>query len=100
MSWTNWIHDLLFALLYKTKLSQVFTSISDFKFNSALLSGHCFFTCLCFAGDKLVGEVSRLVVAEACIQAMDIDFTEGQIYEINSVLVSNLTFHIFAVFVL
>nr|XP_043609626.1 protein TIC 62, chloroplastic [Erigeron canadensis] len=37
-------------------------------------------------GDKLVGEVSRLVVAEACIQALDIDFTEGQIYEINSVL--------------
>ncbi|XP_051141771.1 protein TIC 62, chloroplastic isoform X2 [Andrographis paniculata] len=36
-------------------------------------------------GDKLVGEVSRLVVAEACIQAMDIDFTENQIYEINSV---------------
>lgn len=38
-------------------------------------------------GDKLVGEVSRLVVAEACIQALDIDFTEGQIYEINSVKV-------------
>ncbi|XP_068659968.1 uncharacterized protein At5g02240 isoform X2 [Aristolochia californica] len=37
-------------------------------------------------GDKLVGEVSRLVVAEACIQALDIDFTEGQIYEINSVV--------------
>ncbi|KAI3697188.1 hypothetical protein L6452_30020 [Arctium lappa] len=36
-------------------------------------------------GDKLVGEVSRLVVAEACIQALDIDFTRGQIYEINSV---------------
>lgn len=36
-------------------------------------------------GDKLVGEVSRLVVAEACIQALDIDFTEGQTYEINSV---------------
>lgn len=38
-------------------------------------------------GDNLVGEVSRLVVAEACIQALDIDFTEGQIYEINSVKV-------------
>ncbi|KAG9443633.1 hypothetical protein H6P81_014973 [Aristolochia fimbriata] len=37
-------------------------------------------------GDKLVGEVSRLVVAEACIQALDIDFTEGQTYEINSVV--------------
>ncbi|KAJ8751115.1 hypothetical protein K2173_016296 [Erythroxylum novogranatense] len=36
-------------------------------------------------GDKLVGEASRLVVAEACIQALDIDFTEGEIYEINSV---------------
>ncbi|KAJ0021249.1 hypothetical protein Pint_30897 [Pistacia integerrima] len=36
-------------------------------------------------GDKLIGEVSRLVVAEACIQALDIDFTEGEIYEINSV---------------
>ncbi|GLT50722.1 hypothetical protein SLA2020_241880 [Shorea laevis] len=36
-------------------------------------------------GDKLVGEVSRLVVAEACIQALDIDFTEGKVYEINSV---------------
>ncbi|KAL8545097.1 hypothetical protein ACS0TY_005337 [Phlomoides rotata] len=38
-------------------------------------------------GDKLVGEVSRLVVAEACIQALDIDHTNGQIYEINSVKV-------------
>ncbi|GAV70305.1 NAD_binding_10 domain-containing protein [Cephalotus follicularis] len=36
-------------------------------------------------GDKLVGEVSRLVVAEACIQALDIEFTEGKTYEINSV---------------
>ncbi|XVF69564.1 hypothetical protein PTKIN_Ptkin11bG0091300 [Pterospermum kingtungense] len=36
-------------------------------------------------GDKLVGEVSRLVVAEACIQALDIEFTEGKVYEINSV---------------
>ena len=35
-----------------------------------------------------MGEVSRLVVAEACIQALDIDFTEGQIYEINSVEVN------------
>lgn len=39
------------------------------------------------AGDKLVGEVSRLVVAEACIQALDREFTEGQIYELNSVKV-------------
>ncbi|KAL7151910.1 hypothetical protein ABFS83_04G062900 [Erythranthe nasuta] len=36
-------------------------------------------------GDKLVGEVSRLVVAEACIQVLDFDFTQSQIYEINSV---------------
>lgn len=43
-------------------------------------------------GDKLVGEVSRLVVAEACIQALDIEFTEGQIYEINSVKVFFLFF--------
>lgn len=38
-----------------------------------------------FSGDKLVGEVSRLVVAEACIQLLDIEFAEGEIYEINSV---------------
>ncbi|CAI0541420.1 unnamed protein product [Linum tenue] len=37
-------------------------------------------------GDKLVGEASRLVVAEACIQALDIDFTEGNAYEISSVV--------------
>lgn len=36
-------------------------------------------------GDKLVGEASRLVVAEACIQALDIESTQGQIYEISSV---------------
>ncbi|GAB2287070.1 hypothetical protein Dimus_021455 [Dionaea muscipula] len=36
-------------------------------------------------GDKLVGEVSRLVVAEACIQALDIECAEGEIFEINSV---------------
>ncbi|XP_068311506.1 uncharacterized protein At5g02240 [Pyrus communis] len=36
-------------------------------------------------GDKLVGEVSRHVVAEACIQALDIECTEGQIFEVNSV---------------
>ncbi|XP_057955656.1 uncharacterized protein At2g37660, chloroplastic isoform X7 [Malania oleifera] len=37
-------------------------------------------------GDKLVGEASRIVVAEACLQALDIQFTEGEIYEINSVV--------------
>ncbi|XP_030959865.1 protein TIC 62, chloroplastic [Quercus lobata] len=36
-------------------------------------------------GDKLVGEASRIVVAEACIQALDMEFTEGKVYEINSV---------------
>ncbi|XP_008227248.1 PREDICTED: sanguinarine reductase isoform X2 [Prunus mume] len=36
-------------------------------------------------GDKLVGEVSRLVVAEACIQALDIECTEGKTFEVNSV---------------
>ncbi|XP_051214366.1 uncharacterized protein At5g02240 [Lolium perenne] len=36
-------------------------------------------------GDKLVGEASRLVVAEACIQALDIESTQGQAYEISSV---------------
>lgn len=36
-------------------------------------------------GDKLVGEASRIVVAEACIQALDMEFTEGKAYEINSV---------------
>lgn len=43
-----------------------------------------------FVGDKLVGEVSRIVVAEACIQALDIEFTQGQIYEINSVEVISI----------
>ncbi|XP_059430827.1 sanguinarine reductase isoform X1 [Corylus avellana] len=36
-------------------------------------------------GDKLVGEASRLVIAEACIQALDIESTQGNVYEINSV---------------
>nr|POF11108.1 uncharacterized protein, chloroplastic [Quercus suber] len=36
-------------------------------------------------GDKLVGEASKLVVAEACIEALDMEFTEGKAYEINSV---------------
>lgn len=40
---------------------------------------------LLVTGDKLVGEVSRIVVAEACIQALDIESTQGKIYEINSV---------------
>lgn len=43
-------------------------------------------------GDKLVGEVSRLVVAEACIQALDIEFTQGKAYEINSVKVLQTVF--------
>ncbi|KAK7858942.1 uncharacterized protein CFP56_009647 [Quercus suber] len=40
-------------------------------------------------GDKLVGEASRIVVAEACIQALDMEFTEGKAYEINSVELGN-----------
>lgn len=36
-------------------------------------------------GDKLVGEASRVVVAEACVQALDLEVTENQIYEVNSV---------------
>ena len=43
----------------------------------------------CFLpGDKLVGEASRIIVAEACIQALDIECTCGNTYEINSVEVS------------
>eukprot|EP01018_Ginkgo_biloba_P030926 Gb_25708 [translate_table: standard] len=36
-------------------------------------------------GDELVGEASRLDVAEACIQALDLECTIGQTYEINSI---------------
>lgn len=36
-------------------------------------------------GDKLVGEASRIIVAEACIQALDLDCTCGQTFEVNSV---------------
>ncbi|KAG0607251.1 hypothetical protein M758_8G013300 [Ceratodon purpureus] len=36
-------------------------------------------------GDTLVGEASRVVVAEACIQALEIPCTVGQTYEISSV---------------
>ncbi|KAI4368637.1 hypothetical protein MLD38_017172 [Melastoma candidum] len=36
-------------------------------------------------GDKLIGEASRIVVAEACIQLLDMEFAEGETYEINSV---------------
>ncbi|KAJ1427858.1 hypothetical protein SESBI_09240 [Sesbania bispinosa] len=36
-------------------------------------------------GDKLVGEASRIVVAEACVQALDPAVTENQVYEISSV---------------
>lgn len=79
-----WVHDPLLLICYNT---------GDF------LSKHYSFNCLCYIGDKLVGEVSRLVVAEACIQALDIDFTEGQIYEINSVPVSNMNFYICEEFV-
>ncbi|BBM97970.1 hypothetical protein MPTK1_1g09850 [Marchantia polymorpha subsp. ruderalis] len=36
-------------------------------------------------GDKLVGEASRIVVAEACVKALDLDCTNGQTYEISSI---------------
>ncbi|KAL3685040.1 hypothetical protein R1sor_003062 [Riccia sorocarpa] len=36
-------------------------------------------------GDKLVGEASRIIVAEACIQSLDLECTDGQTYEISSV---------------
>lgn len=42
------------------------------------------------AGDTLVGEASRVVVAEACIQALEIPCTVGQTYEISSVEVRKL----------
>ena len=40
------------------------------------------------AGDKLRGEASRLSVAEACLQALQLESTNGHIYEINSAEVS------------
>ena len=40
------------------------------------------------SGDELVGEASRIVVAEACVQALDLEVTENQIYEVNSVEVN------------
>ncbi|KAH8948653.1 hypothetical protein BDL97_11G105100 [Sphagnum fallax] len=36
-------------------------------------------------GDTLIGETSRIVVAEACVQALDLPCTIGQTYEINSI---------------
>ncbi|KAK4779559.1 hypothetical protein SAY87_015665 [Trapa incisa] len=36
-------------------------------------------------GDKLVGEASRIVVAEACIQLLEMEFAEGEAFEINSI---------------
>jgi len=41
--------------------------------------------CYGLSGDKLVGEASRIVVAEACVQALDLEVTENQVYEVNSV---------------
>ncbi|RYR40198.1 hypothetical protein Ahy_A09g045907 [Arachis hypogaea] len=42
-------------------------------------------TVLIGQGDKLVGEASRIIVAEACIQALDLEVTKNQVYEVNSV---------------
>lgn len=64
-------------------------SILSLVFNKALV---LLTLLIIILGDKLVGEVSRLVVAEACIQALDIESTEGQIYEINSVKVFGFFF--------
>ncbi|CAM6014161.1 unnamed protein product [Sphagnum balticum] len=36
-------------------------------------------------GDTLMGQTSRIVVAEACVQALDLPCTIGQTYEINSI---------------
>ncbi|KAL2653262.1 hypothetical protein R1flu_021390 [Riccia fluitans] len=36
-------------------------------------------------GDKLIGEASRIIVAEACVKALDLECTDGQTYEISSV---------------
>lgn len=46
--------------------------------------------CSYVEGDKLIGDASRLVVAEACIHALDLDCTKGQAYEINSVEVRSI----------
>lgn len=35
-----------------------------------------------------MGEASRIVVAEACIQALDLQVTENQVYEVSSVEVT------------
>jgi hypothetical protein len=40
-----------------------------------------------------VGEASRIVVAEACIQALDLEVTENQIYEVSSVEVYNIIYN-------
>jgi hypothetical protein len=62
------------------------------KVSSQVLStlGNCLVTNFVFSagnfpGDTLVGEASRVVVAEACIQALDIPCTVGQTYEVNSI---------------
>jgi len=36
-----------------------------------------------------VSEASRIVVSEACVQALDLEVTENQIYEVNSVEVNS-----------
>ena len=32
-----------------------------------------------------MGEASRIIVAEACVQALDLEVTKNQVYEVNSV---------------
>ena len=35
-----------------------------------------------------MGEASRIIVAEACVQALDLEVTKNQVYEVNSVEVN------------
>jgi hypothetical protein len=46
------------------------------------------------SGDTLMGQTSRIVVAEACVQALDLPCTIGQTYEINSIEVRSQFVHL------
>jgi hypothetical protein len=41
-----------------------------------------------------MGQTSRIVVAEACVQALDLPCTIGQTYEINSIEVRSQFVHL------
>jgi hypothetical protein len=66
---------------YSSTYNFLFVWICEFQVNHMVSVRTC-------AGDTLVGEASRVVVAEACIQALEIPCTLGQTYEVNSVEVS------------